>query len=159
MNIQSYLQMVKRHPVVQSAIPLEAEMGLPALSMANGALCVHFLFATTSLTPQAVELHAPQYHLVLTYPKGKLVAFSNLAYDGKWAGADFSAPVGSLPLTREAAEAAGRGRETTLRQLGALLNRYEEEGDLDEGALAAYRALLYRTVDAGQRPAYQALTE
>ena len=67
MNIQSYLQMVKRHPVVQSAIPLEAEMGLPALSMANGTLCVHFLFATTSLTPQAVELHAPQYHLSLIH--------------------------------------------------------------------------------------------
>lgn len=159
MNIQSYLQTVKRHPVVQSAIPLEAEMGLPALSMANGVLCVHFLFATTALTQGAVQLHAPQYHLVLTYPKGKLVAFSNLAYDAAWGKTDFAAPVGSLALTPEAAGAAGRARETALRQLGALLARYEEEGGLDEGALAAYRALLYRTVDAGLLPAYQALTE
>lgn len=158
MSIQTFLKGIQRSPVVTGTIPLEAQMGLPVLSVVGSTLCVQCFFATTELTQEAILLHTPQYVLQVSYPHGRLLSFSNLAFDARFAGTDFSAPVGQIALSQEAGEAHGRRMDTVYRQCGALLARYEEEGALDAAALSAYRTLLQRTVDPGQWPVYDLLS-
>lgn len=158
MSIQTFLKGIQRSPVVTGTIPLEAQMGLPVLSMVGPTLCVQCFFATTQLTEQTLLLHTPQYVLLVSYPHGRLLSFSNLAFDPRFADTDFAAPVGQIILSQEAGEAHGRRMDTVFRQCGALLARYEEEGTLDAAALSAYRTLLQRTVDPGQWPVYDMMS-
>lgn len=83
MNIREIERSLRAHPVMQSEVAAEMQLGFPFLYQANGRLLLRYLPHRESVENGLLICRAPAYRLELCWPFRHFASFANLAMLGE----------------------------------------------------------------------------
>lgn len=163
MSIREIVQHINTNDfVLHCNMPLGYVPGLPILKILNDELCLEVPFLKYKLTgqPDQTLVYPLRYTVTMTLPEKKMVAFSNLAYDSRFAQVDFDQPIGTF--RHEAVKHLKKDEYRKVRE--ELLDQYDKVARaLLEGAPytaedeAHMRRLMQMMLEPSLLPLYQAL--
>lgn len=159
MNMDELIHSIKRHPVVLSSIPLEAQMGYPVFNLQNGVLRVTCLFNRSKLSGEQVSLYLPRYVIELIYPFKKVARFEDLSLKLNIGSEEFPSPVASYALQTLKQESYRQKLEALVAQGNQILSQYETAQTVPTALLSEYRQLVYQIVPSAFLQLYLNETE
>lgn len=155
MNINDSLRKLQRHPVVQSEIAMETQLGFPWLEQKNGKLCLCFRPHRETFSEGKMLFFPVQYQIKFIFPSWHVALFQNKLYSREDSMVNYNQPVCQI----EAGLLAGR-YSTLLNELYSacekVLTCQEKENSVSNVMLEDYQNLYWETVDLlGLRKLYE----
>lgn len=137
MDAIELIDKLTQHPLVLSQLPMQMQLGLPALAKKRGELCMRFIPHREDFVNHQLEIYPGQYILEFVYPFEKVICFRNLLYERE---IDLSAPL--CRMEPEFLASRGKyGLNELYTECSRVLTAREKNGNAPDVMIENYQKL------------------
>lgn len=143
MDAKKLVDQLARHPIVQTEMAMQMQLGLPYLERRNGKLCISFRPHKEILRDNMIEFYPQQYKLAWVYPFNHLIQFENLLYSG---AEDYSVPIRKMSLSHYTSVVM-YAVEALYAECNRVLTLQQRDGRVSDVALRYYQRAYYEAAE------------